>query len=485
MSKFVAGIKHASNQLPTYVTGTAFESDGVGTSPLICSSSDFVPGHPIQHLAPEILGEIFIRCLPYPSNLTSFKDAPLLLLHVCRHWRQTARWTPHLWTDLNLTLKIKFPPARVFQMWLDNAGTLLLQVSLPGYTRDPKQAEEVIELLLDNFHRISELKGTLTPWFSTILLRHALPIRAPSLRRLNVSGWDKLPSQSDLERLRKCMIVPQLEVCNLNSLRFQLSLLSLDPARLRELCGLWVIEVAEFESMEILTSLSSLQRLSVFLHSPLDVSVLKIPSIIPIPSLRHLQISTFTEYDPNVFLKELDVAFVEHLEIYSGDSSLGSLLDTLTGGKIFPLKSLTLIGYNITASEWLPWFRKFMQLEKLTLGRGTIDVETLISLTTDSSSSPTLWICPVLSTLHLRGLEFSWEAMADLILSRAPTGDGGGHLGKVIFGASKGLKESDRAAFTMIQEGSRGLIEIEFIPEASNYYTCLLSSHLLRVDKSV
>ena len=161
------------------------ESDSVGaTSPLTNSSPDVTRGHSIHDLASEILGEIFIHCLPYPSNPTSYKDAPLLLLQVCRHWRQIACGTPHLWTDLSLTYKFKIPPAKVFQMWLDNAGSLPLKVHLPGYCM---QGEDVIELLLENFDRISELEGSLVCSFSTLFAGRAVPIQAPFLTRLEVS----------------------------------------------------------------------------------------------------------------------------------------------------------------------------------------------------------------------------------------------------------------------------------------------------------
>ena len=466
--------------------------DGGAISLLTSSSPDLPRGHLIHNMAPEILGEIFIRCLPNPPKLVSSKNAPLLLLQVCRHWRQTARWTPRLWTELKLSQKAILQPARFLQIWLDNAGSLPLKVTLPGHAKYPKEAEEVIELLLDHFHRISELDGSLTPSFASILLRcsQSFPIRAPFLKRLDVGCWDKLPSILDLERLRGCIIAPQLEVCNLNTSRFQLSLLRLDPTRLRELCDLWVIEVAEFESMEILISFTSLQTLTIFLQPALDVSVLKIPSIIPIPSLRRLQIATYPGYDPNLFPKALDVAFIECLELCSvqpGDLPLGPMLDSLTGGIIPPLKSLRLSGYNITASECMPWIRRFTELETLTLEDGTFDLEALNLFSCGDSLKPSdFWICPHLSTLHLKRFKAPWNAMEDLVRSRAPTGDVGGRLRKVIFEASEGLGDLQKATFKTIQEDSRGWIQFEFLPGWVRYdYTCFIRSNLHRVEKTI
>ena len=87
--------------------------------------------------------------------------------------------------------------------------------------------------------------------------------------------------------------------------------------------------MAEFESMEILTSFTNFSALTIFFHAAIDVSVLHIPSIIPITSLRCPKISTFPGYDSKVSLMALDVALIEHPELYSlqvGDSPLGPLL---------------------------------------------------------------------------------------------------------------------------------------------------------------
>ncbi|KAF8473107.1 hypothetical protein JB92DRAFT_3134848 [Gautieria morchelliformis] len=433
-------------------------------SALTISSHDIAHRHTIHSLAPEILGEIFIRCLPPPWSPVSLNEAPLLLLQICHHWRQTVRGTPRLWTDLNMGRRSTLSPVKVFRTWLDNAGALPLKVHLPMFVQNAEQDEEIIELLLDNFHRMLELKGSLTPWFSKFLLRHTLPIHAPDLKRLSVGGWDKLPSPLALERLRRCIIAPQLQACALHSSRFQLSLLNLDPTRLRELSGLWVIEVAEFEPMEILTSFTSLEYLTIVLHAAVDVSVLKIPPRIPIPSLRRLSISTYPGYDPSLFLGALDVVCIEHLELDStsiGDSPLGPLLDALTCGTIPPLKSLSLSGHNVTASEYMPWIRRFTQLETLTLGRGTLDVEASLLLTCYSSSSPDPWVCPSLSTLVFKRFTLPWEMMEDLVQSRSRAT--GGCLRKVTFEDCDGLDDSHRNFFITIQESSCGLIQIDFM----------------------
>ena len=99
---------------------------------------------------------------------------------------------------------------------------------------------------------------------------------------------------------------------------------------------------------------------------------------------------------------------------------------------------------------------------ELGLDRGTIEAEVLISLTWDSSTSPDLWICPVLSILHLEYMEFPWKEMEDLIRSRVPASKAGRGLREVnvtLWVSEEALEKSHRAAFGMIQEDSGGLIQ--------------------------
>ncbi|KAF8214055.1 hypothetical protein K438DRAFT_1563557, partial [Mycena galopus ATCC 62051] len=55
--------------------------------------------YPVLSLPPEITSEIFIRCLPSDRKLGAVKvdEAPLLIMHICRAWRQIAISLPALW----------------------------------------------------------------------------------------------------------------------------------------------------------------------------------------------------------------------------------------------------------------------------------------------------------------------------------------------------------------------------------------------------
>lgn len=67
--------------------------------------SQTIRGHPIHEVAPEILAEIFLRCLPaHPLRLPSNR-VQLVLTRVCSTWREIALSTPSLWAQLEIVLE--------------------------------------------------------------------------------------------------------------------------------------------------------------------------------------------------------------------------------------------------------------------------------------------------------------------------------------------------------------------------------------------
>ncbi|KAH6910997.1 hypothetical protein BKA70DRAFT_50694 [Coprinopsis sp. MPI-PUGE-AT-0042] len=65
---------------------------------------------PIRYMPPDILRKIFSYCLPYDNQEKAMQasEAPLLLVQICRHWRDLAITTPTLWSTI--FLKIPEPP---------------------------------------------------------------------------------------------------------------------------------------------------------------------------------------------------------------------------------------------------------------------------------------------------------------------------------------------------------------------------------------
>ncbi|KAJ6534213.1 hypothetical protein B0H19DRAFT_847183, partial [Mycena capillaripes] len=58
--------------------------------------------YPVLELPPEVTSEIFVHCLPDIPLHPSVHAAPLLLLKICKKWREIALRTPALWASFAL-----------------------------------------------------------------------------------------------------------------------------------------------------------------------------------------------------------------------------------------------------------------------------------------------------------------------------------------------------------------------------------------------
>ncbi|KAJ7368766.1 hypothetical protein DFH08DRAFT_832193 [Mycena albidolilacea] len=92
--------------------------------------------YPILTLPPELVSEIFIHCLPAErfTDVVNPSEAPLLLTHVCRAWRQIAISTPALWATFDINDMLSLPRiAEITQTWFERARKCPLTVSIRGY----------------------------------------------------------------------------------------------------------------------------------------------------------------------------------------------------------------------------------------------------------------------------------------------------------------------------------------------------------------
>ncbi|KIJ64329.1 hypothetical protein HYDPIDRAFT_55452, partial [Hydnomerulius pinastri MD-312] len=97
---------------------------------------------PIKRMPPEIMSEIFERCLlPKDCPDWVFKgrsdEAPLLLGRVCSSWRRISRATPQLWRDIHLNIcdgrysdELRIDTLPVLQTWLKHSGALPLNLAI-------------------------------------------------------------------------------------------------------------------------------------------------------------------------------------------------------------------------------------------------------------------------------------------------------------------------------------------------------------------
>ncbi|PPQ68869.1 hypothetical protein CVT24_007678 [Panaeolus cyanescens] len=102
---------------------------------------------PISRLPEDVLGEIFIHCVPTHRNpIPVITECPLLLTLVCRKWRAAALSTPRLWTKLHIAFQSSvtpecYDPRRLsdqrwkprlagIKQWMSRSGDLPLSLSL-------------------------------------------------------------------------------------------------------------------------------------------------------------------------------------------------------------------------------------------------------------------------------------------------------------------------------------------------------------------
>ncbi|KAJ7750564.1 hypothetical protein B0H16DRAFT_1274389, partial [Mycena metata] len=94
--------------------------------------------YPVMTLPPELVSRIFVHCLPPPRNFDECNDvgpdrnlAPLLLLRICRTWKDIALSTPRLWNVLHLRPKILGPGTQKGVLdWFGRAGVCSLTLTL-------------------------------------------------------------------------------------------------------------------------------------------------------------------------------------------------------------------------------------------------------------------------------------------------------------------------------------------------------------------
>ncbi|KAJ7167817.1 hypothetical protein C8R46DRAFT_1094246 [Mycena filopes] len=143
---------------------------------------------PALALPPEITSEIFLHCLPpvpelgsYPKDAPRSSRAPLLLLRVCRAWRDIAMSTPHLWAHLHLDLGGDMSDSgvgTVINDWFGRARSCPLSFSVRGWAG--MHGQEAVDLGVA-LHRYA-------PQLESLSL-HFLRAHFPRMIELAAKSW--------------------------------------------------------------------------------------------------------------------------------------------------------------------------------------------------------------------------------------------------------------------------------------------------------
>ncbi|KAJ7047224.1 hypothetical protein C8F04DRAFT_1063071 [Mycena alexandri] len=151
-------------------------------------------------LPPEILGEIFLCCLP-ESDFTAIhlrelpitprpNQPPLVFCAVCRQWRDIALATPRLWGSLDINSNFAHSDAgasyvEFCQRWISRAGATPLSFSFEDYDVEHRSTR-LLHNLLGGLHQ---------QWRCVELLRDS-----------SVPNWLQLPSKGKYPVLEQLTI---------------------------------------------------------------------------------------------------------------------------------------------------------------------------------------------------------------------------------------------------------------------------------------
>lgn len=181
-----------------------------------------MPTSPFQHLIPELLGQIFLDCLPQEqdSNLCnpSVFDAPIKLGLICSHWRKVAIATQALWCRYGIQIPdisqgyIPASPdykyAQAMNVFNSRSGSRPLDILI--WYKSQYQMPLIKSEVISSLRRLESLTLHTPREFAVSILK-AMGIGAPLLRILNVHSQEGYEMELDLDH-----------VPNLSYLRFVL-----------------------------------------------------------------------------------------------------------------------------------------------------------------------------------------------------------------------------------------------------------------------
>ncbi|KAJ7496002.1 hypothetical protein B0H11DRAFT_2226996 [Mycena galericulata] len=146
----------------------------------------------------ELMAAIFVQCLPLLSedhyNYPSPHCAPLLLVYVCRRWRQVAVSTPALWKSFDVPFS--FSSSRLFRLWMERSGVRPLSLSASHESLkailpySPRWEQVTLELEPESLTTLAAVKKHRSP----LLRRLALRFSRSHMFALDEDEWSNTPA---------------------------------------------------------------------------------------------------------------------------------------------------------------------------------------------------------------------------------------------------------------------------------------------------
>ncbi|KAJ7364261.1 hypothetical protein DFH08DRAFT_730841 [Mycena albidolilacea] len=206
---------------------------------------------PSRRIPPEVLGEIFVHCLPQDAFIdASVTHCPLLLTQISSNWRSVALMTPALWTSLkvNLSTTSCLPNLPLIQAWITRSGSCPLSFSIEEsiqkdyYEEGMITSAAVLELYAPHYHRWRTIRLQYQDWrINTGFLKLPCDVPPQSLQSLHLARdfwqpteYDQLSLMLSAPRLRNCTWVSNTDLGTLHAPFPQLTTLFLERPLIAE-----------------------------------------------------------------------------------------------------------------------------------------------------------------------------------------------------------------------------------------------------------
>ncbi|KAJ7167601.1 hypothetical protein C8R46DRAFT_1093547 [Mycena filopes] len=225
--------------------------------------------YPVLTLPPEIASEIFVHCLPVDGkrelDVVNPREAPLLLMHICKRWRKIALSTPPLWSIFELAQLDDL--AHTASVWFERARMCPLSIKIQRLSAD----------LVQDF-----------PVFMEIFRQHSRQVRSLELHTEMFNDLEQMGSPFDLTRLQKLSIYLQSSHQDHHGAPYELSL-NMGPS----LLTLPWVQVTKFTAesytpSQCLEALGLMPNLTDCVLAATRQSNLAVAPIFSHPNIRHL-----------------------------------------------------------------------------------------------------------------------------------------------------------------------------------------------------
>ncbi|KAF7336785.1 hypothetical protein MVEN_02113900 [Mycena venus] len=400
---------------------------------------------PFVAFPPEVLGEIFVHCLPRDTLFikTSLKDCPLLLTQISSTWRSVALATPALWTSIEVKLSVNscLPNLALIKTWIARSGSCPLSfyieesIQKDYYEEGMITSAAILQLYAPHYHRWRNIRLQYQDWrIDTGFLKLPRDTPPQSLESLHLARdfwqpaeYDQLSLMLSAPRLRNCTWVSNTDLGTFHAPFPQLTTLYLERPLIAEDFMHILSEGARIESCQFFVLASAGSNFTRPSYPVLSHNLRSLDLTADLfgPLFNQLELPCLT----HISLRRFDI--VPHPAPVWPHQEFMSLL---TRSKC-SLEQISLSDMDISPDQMIDCIRHTSpSLEKLILTndrrmRHVIvndDVLRLLTWTTPDAGGSHLNVCPRLSMVKFWNCHSSSDGViTDMVESRWKARDGG------------------------------------------------------------